>query len=86
MVDVTLHLDGEQADRLERLCRQTGLDASSAVIDALAFYEESLGYDPDRSLSPEDMASVERGAADIAAGRLTDHETLFARLSEKHGG
>jgi predicted transcriptional regulator len=85
MVDVTLHLDGEEAARLERLCRQTGQDATSAVVDALAIYEQSLDPDQHQPPSPEDMSSIARGLADIAAGRVTEHDILFARLADKYG-
>jgi predicted transcriptional regulator len=86
MVDVTLHLESEEASRLERLCRQTGQDPASAVMDALAIYEQSLDQESSQPPSPEDMASITRGVADIAAGRVTDHDVLFARLADKYGG
>lgn len=48
-----------------------------ALDRALKFMSELEGETP---LSPEDIAGIERGLANLKAGRGIDGETAFARL------
>jgi predicted transcriptional regulator len=45
MTAFTVELNDEQAQRLARACKSTGVEASVAVADALAVYEPTLDDD-----------------------------------------
>jgi predicted transcriptional regulator len=66
----------EMAERVREIAKRTGRTLSELTADALEAYVVS---------EPEFRRLVEEGRADIAAGRLVDHETVRAdRESRRH--
>ena len=82
---VTLDLNAEQMARLERVCRNTGVDASVAVSHALTHYEETLEEDHRTHFTSGQITAIEAGLDDVSHGRLIDHDELMARINAKHG-
>jgi predicted transcriptional regulator len=86
MSAVTVELDAEQIQRLERVCRTTGADASVVIADALTIYETSLEDDYRQHFTPDQIAAIEAGLDDVKHGRLIDNDVFFERLRVKYGG
>jgi len=70
---MAVHLTPEQEQRLQHLAAETHRTADELAqegVDRFLAYEEDL------------HATVKRGREDIAAGRLVEHEEVFARVEQ----
>ena len=82
MTTITLELDDEQAARLKALAAEWQTDPGEVVAAALDMLDQAHAEPP---FTPEQEAAIRAGLADAAAGRLIDHDELFAELDEKYG-
>jgi predicted transcriptional regulator len=77
---ITIELDDFHAAELEALAAQ--LETTPGQVVALAL--DQFGHEP-QDYTPEQIAMIEEGLAQIARGEVVAHEELFARLDKKYG-
>ena len=82
MATVTLELDDVHAERLKAIAAEWQAEPSEVVTAALDMLEQAHAEPP---FTPEQEAAIRAGLADAAAGRLIDHDDVFAELDEKYG-
>ena len=84
MAELTLQLDAEQMQRLERVCQTTGVDASTAVAGALAFYEADLEEHmiPPHSWTVEDLAAIQDGFDQLDRGEGVSQDIVEREIAD----
>lgn len=70
---MAVHLTPSQEQRLQHLAAETHRTPDELVQDCM---DRFLAYEEDLH------AAVKRGREDIGAGRLVDHEEVFARVEQ----
>ncbi len=63
----------DAADRLKRAATEIGMPLEEFIASAAEQFVTDIEY-PVSALSPEQTASIERGLADVAAGRVKDFD------------
>jgi predicted transcriptional regulator len=82
MTTITIELEPEFASRLQAEATARDISVSHLVGDWLdEWLEDEAAFDA-MPLSPEEIAGIERGLADIEAGRVISHEQMLAELAK----
>ncbi len=80
METISVPFQSDAADRLKRAAAEIGMPLEVFIASAAEQFvtdnEARLG-DP---LSPEQVAAIERGLADVTAGRTSSHAEVFEEL------
>ena len=74
----------DAADRIKRAAAVDGVPLHEFIATAAERYageREALAASP----TADEQEAMARAVADIAAGRLTPHDEVFAKLDAKHG-
>ena len=84
MAELTVQLDFEQMQRLERVCQTTGVGASVVVADALAFYEAGLDRrgDAPHRWTREDLAAIQEGFDQLDRGEGVSQDVVEREIAE----
>lgn len=77
---LTIELDAFHIEELEALTRRLGATPSQVIALAL----DQLGHEP-APYSPEQIAAIEEGLAQIGRGETIAQDALFAGLDTKYG-
>lgn len=72
----------DAADRLKRAAAEIGMPLEEFIASAAEQFVTDIEY-PALALSPDQTASIERGLADVAAGRTFSHDDVFAELKAR---
>ena len=75
-------LDDDVQAKVESMVRSGRFASTEDAIRAsvMLLHDDLL----DDELTPEDLAAIDEGLADIDAGRVVDAETVFERLTAKY--
>jgi predicted transcriptional regulator len=78
----TIELEPEAADLVRRVAESAGQRTEQFIAAAAELIaREEASAEP----TSEEQAVMARALADVEAGRLTDHDEVFARLEAKYG-
>lgn len=83
METIAVPFEADAANRLKQAAAEDGVqlpDLIAAVANHWMEEREALSL----SATADENAAMARAIADIEAGRLTDHDEVFARLDAKH--
>lgn len=82
METIAIPFDKDAADRLKRAAAEIGMSVEAFVASAAEqVAAEQEGAAP---LSDDQIASIRRGLEDVAAGRVYDHDEVFAELKARY--
>ncbi len=79
---ISVPFQADAADRLKRAAAEIGMPLEEFIASAAEQFVTDIEY-PASTLSPEQTASIERGLADVAAGRTFSHDDVFAELKAR---
>jgi|TARA_R110002051_G_C8570395_1_gene475693 predicted transcriptional regulator len=83
METIAVPFQSDAADRLKRAAAEIGMPLEAFIASAAEQFvtdnEARLG----EPLSPEQVAAIERGLADVAAGQTSSHSEVFEELKDR---
>ncbi|MFN3816561.1 hypothetical protein [Brevundimonas sp.] len=82
METIAIPFETDAADRLKRAAAEIGMSVEAFV--ASAAEQIAAEQEAGAPLSDDQIASIRRGLEDVAAGRVYDHDEVFAELKARY--
>ena len=76
---ISVPFESDAADRLKRAAAEIGMPLEEFIASAAEQFVTDIEMSAS-TLSPDQTASIERGLADVAAGRTFSHDDVFSEL------
>lgn len=81
MTEIAIQLDDDLLARLRAIAAREGRRLEDLIADG-AHLIAANEDEPPFEFTPEQVAAIEEGRADLEAGRLVPHEQLFEQLRD----
>ena len=82
METISVPFEADAADRLKRAAAEIGMPLEEFIASAAEQFVMDVEMTAS-TLSPDQAASIERGLADVAAGRTFSHDDVFSELKAR---
>ena len=82
METISVSFESDAADRLKRAAAEIGMPLEEFIASAAEQFVTDIETSA-LTLSSEQTASIERGLADVAAGRTFSHDDVFSELKAR---